>query len=213
MVLTMKLAQISLLFSLILPVAVIAGTAYTWVDKNGVLHISELPPETQVETTKKIRLPYRDTAAPAPEYLQPKTIEDLPDNFNLDALEALAHSEPSSHTPQTTNNNAQQTPPTAGEQAETLEIAIDTPSNQQSIHSNSGLITVALEANRDLLVGESYQLLFNDHRYGAPQHVPFWEMKDIDRGSHTIKVIATESGKIIASTRTITVHLHRGRVK
>ncbi|EEY45134.1 hypothetical protein VMA_003213 [Vibrio mimicus VM223] len=49
--------------------------------------------------------------------------------------------------------------------------------------------------------------------YGAPTNQPVWELKNIDRGTHTFTIQAIENGKLIASSSIITVHLHRATVK
>jgi hypothetical protein len=64
-----------------------------------------------------------------------------------------------------------------------------------------------------LKVGQTIQLLLDNRPYGAPQVHTLWLMKNIDRGTHTLTLQIIENGKIIASSNTITVHLHRASVQ
>ena len=88
-----------------------------------------------------------------------------------------------------------------------------TPQHDETIRSNNGLINIQLEANRKLGIGEQLQLILDGKPYGAPQSRLTWLLSNIDRGTHTLAVQAKRSGKLIASTSPITVHLHRASIK
>lgn len=87
------------------------------------------------------------------------------------------------------------------------------PQHDDTVRSNSGTISIRSELNRKLSIGEQLQLLMDGRPYGAPTNQPNWELKNIDRGTHTFTIQAIENGKIIASSSIITVHLHRATVK
>ncbi|EKP4439624.1 MULTISPECIES: DUF4124 domain-containing protein [Vibrio] len=164
-----------------------AQVAYTWVDENGVVHFSDTPNKG----AKAIALPNLEASAPAPE---------------VESTESLA--------PQTTPSTASQNKPEkTTDQPLPLQLSMLTPKHNETIRSNRGIINIQLETNRKLGIGEQLQLLLDGKPYGAPQSHIVWQLNNIDRGTHTLAVHAKRSGKLIASTSPITVHLHRASVK
>ncbi|EPW8047287.1 DUF4124 domain-containing protein [Vibrio sp. Vb1026] len=164
-----------------------AQVAYTWVDENGVVHFSDTPNKG----AKAIALPNLEASAPAPE---------------VESTESLA--------PQTTPSTASQNKPEkTTEKPLLLQLSMLTPKHNETIRSNRGIINIQLETNRKLSIGEQLQLLLDGKPYGAPQSHIVWQLNNIDRGTHTLAVHAKRSGKLIASTSPITVHLHRASVK
>lgn len=99
------------------------------------------------------------------------------------------------------------------EKQPSLSIDIRTPTHDATIRSNPGIIRVEGELQGRLKVGQTIQLLLNHRPYGAPQVPTSWSMTNIDRGTHTLTLQIIENGKIIASSNTITVHLHRASVQ
>ncbi|USD65201.1 DUF4124 domain-containing protein [Vibrio sp. SCSIO 43136] len=97
--------------------------------------------------------------------------------------------------------------------AKALQLSWLTPNNDQTLRDNNGKIMIALEANRKLKPNEKLQLLVNDIEFGAPQTQLSWAITNMDRGTHRLVINALKDGKQIATTPTITVHLHRARVK
>ncbi len=94
-----------------------------------------------------------------------------------------------------------------------LKLTIVSPQHNQALRSNAGFISIHGELSRKLKIGEQLQLLMNGSRYGAPQHQPLWQLKNINRGSHSFTIQSFRDGKLIASSSTITVHLQRAKVK
>ncbi|ELP5729795.1 DUF4124 domain-containing protein [Vibrio vulnificus] len=177
-----------LLFALCLSLLtsfVAAQTVYTWVDENGVLHMSDTPNNG----AKSVVLPDLDGTAPPPQ---------------VESTQSLAKP-----------NQAvkEQEKPTKKEKAEALSLSLRSPTHDATIRSNQGLITIQVQTNRKLDIGEQLQLMFDGNRYGAPQTSTLWQLKNIDRGTHVIAVQAFRSGKLIASTSPISVHLHRTKIK
>lgn len=163
-----------------------AQVAYTWVDKNGVIHFSDTPNQG----AKAIALPNLEAAAPAPE---------------VESTESLA--------PQTSTEKPQEVAAPNSDKPIPLQLTMLSPQHGETIRSNRGVISIEIELNRKLGIGEQLQLILDGKPYGAPQNQPLWQLKNIDRGTHTLSVHAKRSGKLIASTSPITVHLHRARVK
>ncbi len=163
-----------------------AQVAYTWVDKNGVTHFSDTPNQG----AKVITLPNLKSVAPAPE---------------VESTESLA--------PQASAEKPEDKPQPRTEKPLPLQLTMRSPQHGETIRSNRGLLDIQLELNRKLGIGEQLQLLLDGSPYGAPQSQTNWQLSNIDRGAHTLSVQAKRSGKLIASTSPITVHLHRASIK
>ena len=72
-----------------------------------------------------------------------------------------------------------------------------TPIHDQTIRNNRGLIPIQIELNRKLGIGEQLQLMLDGRRYGAPQTQPTWELKGIDRGTHTLQFKHIEAASLL----------------
>jgi len=59
---------------------------------------------------------------------------------------------------------------------------------------------------------EQLQLIMDGKTLGAPSTKTVWQLENIDRGTHSFSIQAVGSGKVIASSSLITVHLHRASV-
>ncbi|HDM8210082.1 TPA: DUF4124 domain-containing protein [Vibrio harveyi] len=181
------LPSLCALSSVLIATTALAQVAYTWVDKDGVVHFSDTPNQG----AKTISLPNLESSAPAPKV---ESTESL-------APQANAAQEP------TTEKKTKTDKPLP------LSLIMLTPQHDETIRSNSGVINIQLEANRKLGIGEQLQLILDGKPYGAPQSRLTWQLNNIDRGTHTLAVKAKRSGKLIASTSPITVHLHRASIK
>ncbi|MGI9875753.1 DUF4124 domain-containing protein [Vibrio chagasii] len=163
-----------------------AQTVYTWVDEDGVLHFSDTPTG---KGAKSLQLPDVQASAPAPKFESSQPVDAK------------------SSTPSPSQEQPEREVPAP------LALTMLTPIHDQTIRSNRGLISIQIEINRKLGIGEQLQLILDGRRYGAPQTQPDWQLKDIDRGTHTIAIQAHRSGKLIASTSPVTVYLHRATIK
>ncbi|WP_135455818.1 DUF4124 domain-containing protein [Vibrio echinoideorum] len=172
-----------------------AQTVYTWVDEDGVLHFSDTPTD---QGAKSLRLPDVQASAPAPKFEASTPVD------------AAALSTTKTATPA---QEQEKTKTTEREAPAQLTLIMLTPIHDQTIRNNRGLIPIQIELNRKLGIGEQLQLMLDGRRYGAPQTQPNWELKGIDRGTHTIAIQAHRSGKLIASTSPVTVYLHRATIK
>lgn len=94
------------------------------------------------------------------------------------------------------------------------KIVITQPLNQSTIRNNQGYVAVALEIDPPKLGnGDKLQMIFDGSPLGAPQTSSNFELKGIDRGSHTIAVqIVNEDGKEILTSDSITIFMQRPRV-
>ncbi|WP_275723169.1 DUF4124 domain-containing protein [Vibrio furnissii] len=93
-----------------------------------------------------------------------------------------------------------------------LQVTLSAPHHDQTIRDNRGRMTLEVELNRPLGVGEHLQLLMDGKPYGAPSTKTVWHLNNIERGSHTFSIQAFGFGKVIASSQFVTVHLHRASV-
>jgi hypothetical protein len=94
-----------------------------------------------------------------------------------------------------------------------LSVTITAPNNDEALRSNNGAITVQALLSRELIAGEQLQLTLNGEKYAVPTTNPHWQLKNIDRGSHSLVIQVVRDGKLIASSQAITVHLQRSTVK
>ncbi|MGF1683017.1 DUF4124 domain-containing protein [Photobacterium minamisatsumaniensis] len=92
-------------------------------------------------------------------------------------------------------------------------IKLLTPTHQQTLRNNEGKISVRAHASRKLNQGHTIQLLLDGKPYGKPQTQQQWQLSNLDRGSHTLQSQLLKYGKVIASSETVTVFLHRATVK
>ncbi len=180
------ITSLCMLCSILMVPLASALVAYTWVDEDGVIHFSDTPKQS----AKTIELPNMEASAPAPE---------------VESTE--------SHAAQASVKEPQEAATPQREKPLPLQLTIENPQHGETIRSNQGLITVQITLNRKLGIGEQLQLLLDGNPYGAPQNRPIWQLNNIDRGTHTLSVHAKRSGKLIASTSPITVHLHRASIK
>jgi hypothetical protein len=174
-----------------------AQTVYTWEDEDGVLHFSDTPTDQGAEA---LRLPDVQASAPAPKFEASTPVDAADPSTTKTATPAQAQAQ------EKTDNTKREVPAQ-------LALSMLTPVHDQTIRSNRGLIPIKIELNRKLGIGEQLQLMLDGRRYGAPQTQPNWELKGIDRGTHTIAIQAHRSGKLIASTSPVTVYLHRATLK
>ncbi|WP_231897460.1 DUF4124 domain-containing protein [Vibrio rumoiensis] len=198
-----------LLLNLIMGQSVLAGQVYKWTDQKGVTHFSDSPPPAQVNTKEMVSLPDIKAPAPEPQYGDSTQVAKQP----TEALLSSTDNSKSNNTPNDTEITKQDDSPKPAKAQKKITLKIANLQDDQTIRSNRGFITVQVELNRKLKIGESLQLMMDTQPYGAPQTPSLWELNNIDRGTHTFSVNVVESGKVIASSNTITVHLHRTTVK
>ncbi len=172
------------LFALMFALTVTAQDVYTWVDDKGVLHFNETP---QNAKAKLIQMPDSHANAPAPKFDKPQ--------------------------PKAEPKAAESTQPKPPKADQPLTIDITSPRDDEALRSNAGFINITAKLNRDLQVGERLQLIMNNQRFDAPKNEPNWQLKNVDRGTHTFSIQSFRDGKLIASSNTITVHLQRASRK
>ncbi|MCP4956306.1 DUF4124 domain-containing protein [Photobacterium aquimaris] len=88
-------------------------------------------------------------------------------------------------------------------------ISLLAPLHQQTLRNNDGDITIRAVSNRKLNKTLQAQLVIDGQVYSKPQTQLSWELTNIDRGTHKIQIQLLNNGKILASSESITVYLHR----
>ncbi|NAX21921.1 DUF4124 domain-containing protein [Vibrio sp. V39_P1S14PM300] len=105
------------------------------------------------------------------------------------------------------------TPTSAASTTITETVTIVFPAMDATIRSNAGNLRIQVQVSRTLAEDETLQLLVDGQPWGAPQRRWEWQLHNMDRGSHELSVRLQRSGKLIATSGSITVHLHRASVK
>ncbi len=94
--------------------------------------------------------------------------------------------------------------------AYTLSIA--SPQSEQTIRDNEGRITVQNQLSPAMPEGEQSQLVLyvDANRYGCNTASLSCEATNVERGAHQLRTeLISQSGKILASSESITVYLFR----
>ncbi|MCW8348461.1 DUF4124 domain-containing protein [Vibrio sp. ZSDZ65] len=156
---------------------------FVWTDKQGVLHFSDTPDHPNAQ---RVNMP--NMTPPSPEITH---VEGTKDREYLPFA----------------GDNHQKAKPQA------LSIRITSPAHDSTVRSNPGFIEVTGDISRPLAIDDKLQLLLDGKPYGAPKTNPYWSLKYVDRGTHTLMIQVQKNGKVIASSDTITVHLHRTTVQ
>ncbi|PSW03392.1 DUF4124 domain-containing protein [Photobacterium lipolyticum] len=96
--------------------------------------------------------------------------------------------------------------------APAASIRLLSPMHEQTLRDNEGIIAISAIANRKMDQGHNVQLLLDGKAYGHPQSSLSWHLINIERGSHQLQVQLLKYGKVIASSKSITVYLHQASV-
>lgn len=177
----MKLIDLaSILFFTVTTNIALATTIYSWTDDNGIVHFSDTPGSQQAST---IKLSVTE--------VQPNIEATVIDINQTDNVELISI---------TTETKAS---------LPVATISLLTPVHQQTIRSNDGDINIRAVSNRKLNKNTQAQLVIDGKVHGSPQTHLTWKLVNIDRGSHQIQIQLLNNGKILATSESITVYLHR----
>lgn len=93
------------------------------------------------------------------------------------------------------------------------KISIIQPADQATIRNNQGMVSVIVQIEPELQVGDKLQLIYDGTAVGEPQKQPLFSLKDVYRGSHTISVqVLDKKGKVLGTSQTVTFFMHQARV-
>ncbi|WP_318504602.1 DUF4124 domain-containing protein [Photobacterium leiognathi] len=128
----------------------------------------------------------------------------------------LSVTEVSGNIEQTADTIAAQTTDVAvvEEPAKTITtVSLVSPMHEQTIRNNEGIINIHAVTNSKLNNQTQAQLMLDGVVKGDPQTELTWTLDNVDRGSHQLQIQLVKGGKVIASSDSITVYLHRATVK
>ncbi|WP_305841238.1 DUF4124 domain-containing protein [Photobacterium leiognathi] len=128
----------------------------------------------------------------------------------------LSVTEVSGNIEQTADTIAAQTTDVAvvEEPAKTITtVSLVSPMHEQTIRNNEGIINIHAVTNSKLNNQTQAQLVLDGIVKGDPQTELTWTLDNVDRGSHQLQIQLVKGGKVIASSDSITVYLHRATVK
>lgn len=84
------------------------------------------------------------------------------------------------------------------------------PQPEATLRNSNRTISIAVSSEPDLLPGHSYQALLDGAIHGAPSRSTYWQINDIDRGSHQLQIVLLDAdGTRLLQTDAITIHLHQ----
>ncbi|WP_318507562.1 DUF4124 domain-containing protein [Photobacterium leiognathi] len=128
----------------------------------------------------------------------------------------LSVTEVSGNIEQTADTIAAQTTDVAvvEEPAKTITtVSLVSPMHEQTIRNNEGIINIHAVTNSKLNNQTQAQLVLDGVVKGDPQTELTWTLDNVDRGSHQLQIQLVKGGKVIASSDSITVYMHRATVK
>lgn len=89
-------------------------------------------------------------------------------------------------------------------------MQIESPAAEATVRNNNGDFTVSASISPKPPLTTRYQLLLDGSPHGTPQDGPWFQLRGIDRGEHSIQVQALNgSGKVLATTASRIIYLHR----
>lgn len=156
-----------------------ATTIYSWTDENGKVYFSDQPTQLHAH---KITLSVTETSRDISPILVNQTTNKT--------VSSTVNDSPLTELPATI-------------------IDILSPINQQTLRNNNGDITLIATSNHSLNNNIQAQLLIGKKVYGKPQSTLKWTLTNMDRGSHHFQIQLIKNGKVLASSKSITVYLHR----
>lgn len=92
-------------------------------------------------------------------------------------------------------------------------VSLVSPMHEQTIRNNEGIINIHAITNSKLNNQTQAQLVLDGVVKDESQTELTWTLDNIDRGSHQLQIQLVKGGKVIASSDSITVYLHRATVK
>ncbi len=161
----------------------VATTVYHWVDTNGNTVLSDLPPETGHYEQRH----YADSSPQAP--------------HSSTQIPHLVESEVTTRSQPILAPELKNPPPS--------QVSLINPSHEQTIRNNSGELMVSASTDTPLRPSYTLQLYINGSPFGPVSEHPQWLIENVDRGAHEVNVKLLKSGKVIASSSSVSLFMHR----
>jgi len=94
------------------------------------------------------------------------------------------------------------------------QVNITSPADNQALRSNNGNIDIHVAIEPAKKHTQTLQLYLDGKKLGNPQISPTIQVQNIDRGTHQVQVeLLSKSGKVLAKTPIVTVHLQRTSIQ
>ena len=90
------------------------------------------------------------------------------------------------------------------EEATNYKISIAQPEDQATIRNPQGEISILVDLKPKLRDGDKVQMIFDDSLLGEPQASTVFALRDIKRGSHTLRVQLLDSKGMVLKTSDLT---------
>ena len=95
-------------------------------------------------------------------------------------------------------------------EAQKFKIKILQPIHEETIRNNNGSLTIIGEVFPEFFAGHTAQLYLDNLPYNQRQSTPLFNLTNIDRGEHNVKIeLINETGTVIATSDKVTFYMHR----
>lgn len=87
-------------------------------------------------------------------------------------------------------------------------LAIDTPKDDEGVRANDGRINVIVAITPNLQPNHSVQLKMDGNNVGQAQKIPYFNLTEVERGTHQLQAVVIEdgSGETVQSSDTMSFH-------
>lgn len=93
------------------------------------------------------------------------------------------------------------------------KIAITSPTPQQSIWNNIGLVDVSVDVDPPLAPGDKIAFYLDDKMIGETQRSTQFSLQNVTPGTHNIQAkVTNEAGEVIIESESVTFYMHRASV-
>lgn len=194
--------KISLVLALLLLPAVSFAAIYKWTDKEGTVHYSDQP-QPGAATIKLPAETTKDPVSSAESLIHPKTgIPPLPSIGS--AIEKQLAAGPA-------------IPPTKIEASKVhnyTDVTIASPQDQGTVTDNNGTVSVVVNLEPQLVLGDKLQAFVDGKAFGEPATAVSLSITGVNRGQHSLSVEVQDSqGTPLKTSNSITFHLRKASIK
>ena len=90
-------------------------------------------------------------------------------------------------------------------------FAIDTPSNDQGVRANDGVVNIVIGISPQIQPNHSIRLHMDGAQVGQDQKIPYFNLANVARGTHELvaMVINDETQEIVQTSNAVTFHVLR----
>lgn len=166
-----------------------------------VMSVSSLQAETTIYlwVDKHGKSHFSDTAEPGTEQIIVENKNLMPVNTNQPTIKKLSEVDDLS---------------LDRKKAINYQAEIISPQDDMAIRSNDGALDIHVKTTPEKESSQRLQLFLDAEPLGTPQLSPTMRAFNVDRGTHQVQVhLLDETGKTLAKTQIVTIHLKRAALK